>query len=48
MVKQAQSDSALEEFAEIVGQNVAFVNAGMMTQMQDDPTATTTQCYTDT
>lgn len=45
VIKQAKSDSALEEFASIVGVNVAFVNAGMMTQMQSDPAATSTQCY---
>ena len=43
-----QSQSELEEYSLIVGQNASFFNKGMMSQMQDNPDSTTTQCFTDT
>lgn len=43
-----QDTSELEEFSKIVGENLSRFNEGMMSQMQDVPSSTTTQCYTDT
>ena len=42
-----QETSELEKTAKIVGENAAWVNLGMMSQMQDDPSSKTTQCYAD-
>ena len=46
--KLRQSVSELETYSLIVGQNAAFFNTGMMSQMQSNPDSTTTQCYADT
>ena len=43
-----QQTSELEKTARIVGENAAWINLGMMSQMQDDPSSTTTQCHEDT
>ena len=46
--KLRQSQSELEEYSLIVGQNAARFNTGMMSQMQANPDSTTAQCYLDT
>ena len=46
--KLKQSQSELEQYSLIVGQNASYFNTGMMSQMQSNPDSTTTQCYTDT
>ena len=42
------NESELEEFALIVGQNAARFNKGMMSQMQENPASTVTECYINT
>ena len=46
--KLRQSQSELEAYSLIVGQNASFFNSGMMSQMQSNPDSITTQCYIDT
>ena len=49
-VRQAttSSNSELEDLALVVGENAQRFNRGMMSQMQDNPSDTTNQCYIDT